>query len=371
MYLLKLITPFFYILTLFIVVVSNANTAELENVRMQLRWHHQYQFAGYYAAKHKGFYKEAGFDVEIIAGGPNKQPVNEVLSGRADFAEGNSEVLINQLQGKPLVGLAAIFQHSPSTLLTLASSGITSAEQLKHKTVMLAGNNDEADLIAMFHAVGITEKDIDILKSSYNPNDLINGNTLAFNSYKTNEPYFLEEKGIEYNLISPREYGIDFYSDILFTTEARVNNDPESVQRFKEASIKGWQYAIKHSEEVIQIILDHYSQSKSRNHMRFEALAVNSMVESELLPIGHIFPQRLEKMADVFIAQNMITDKSRLATFMFIPLNPISSQTLILLIFSALITLLSITTAIYISKMNWKLKKRSNHVEKRNNNFNL
>ena len=64
---------------------------ELEKVRMQLRWHHQYQFAGYYAAKHKGFYQEAGFDVEIIAGAPNRQPVTEVLAGRADFAEGNGK----------------------------------------------------------------------------------------------------------------------------------------------------------------------------------------------------------------------------------------------------------------------------------------
>ena len=338
-------------------MLSNVNAAELENVRMQLRWHHQYQFAGYYVAKHKGFYEEAGFNVEIVAGGPNKQPVYEVLSGRADFAGGNSEVLINQLQGKPLVGLAAIFQHSPSILLTLASSGITKAEQLKNKKVMLIGSNDDADLIAMFRAVGVSEDQVDIHKSSYNINDLIHGNTLAFNSYRTNEPFFLEEKGVEYNLISPQDYGIDFYSDILFTTEARVKKDPKSVQRFKEASIKGWQYAIEHSEEVIQIIVEHYSQTKSLNHIRFEALAVNSLVKSELLPIGHIFPQRLEKMADAFIAQNMVSNKDRLAKFMFVPPKPINSETLIWLISAALITLLSITIVIYISKMNWQLKK--------------
>ncbi len=140
------------------------NAAELEKVRMQLRWHHQYQFAGYYAAKYKGYYEQAGFDVEIVAGGPDIQPVPELLAGRADFAEGNSEVLINRLNGKPLVALAAIFQHSPSVLITMADSNITKAEQLKNKRVMLAGNNDDADLIAMFRAAGLKENQINIQK---------------------------------------------------------------------------------------------------------------------------------------------------------------------------------------------------------------
>ncbi|MGJ8690856.1 MAG: ABC transporter substrate-binding protein [Thalassotalea sp.] len=337
--------------------MSNIYAAELESVRMQLRWHHQYQFAGYYAAKHKGFYKDAGFDVEIIAGDPYTQPVNEILTGRADFAEGNSEVLINQLQGKPLVALAAMFQHSPSILLTLADSGITKAEQLKNKQVMLAGNNDDVDLIAMFRAAGISEQQVNIHKSTYNLNDLIIGNTAAFNSYSTNEPYYLEEKGIKYNIISPQDYGVDFYSDILFTTADRVKKDPEAVQRFKEASIKGWQYAINHSEEIIQVIFDEYSQKKSQNHMRFEALTVNSLVKSKLLPIGHMFPKRLEKMADVFIEQNMIIDKDRLEKFIFVPPTPISNKAYTWLISAGFITFLSIAVLVLILKMNWQLKK--------------
>ena len=305
----------------------------------------------------KGFYEDAGFDVEIVSGDPHTQPVNEILSGRADFAEGNSEVLINQLQGKPLVALAAIFQHSPSILLTMADSGITKAEQLKNKHVMLAGNNDDADLIAMFRAAGITEQQINIQKSSYNLNDLIDGKTFAFNSYLTNEPYYIEEKGLKYNVIAPRDYGVDFYSDILFTTEDRVKRDPESVQRFKEASIKGWQYALNHSEEIIQIIIDEYNQEKSHNHMRFEALTVNSLVKSDLLPIGHMFPKRLEKMADVFIEQNMVVDKDRLEQFIFSPPTPISSQAYTWLISAGFITFLSVAVLILILKMNWQLKK--------------
>ena len=348
----------FFIFFVFGLSINPAlNAAELEKVRMQLRWHHQYQFAGYYAAKYKGYYEQAGFDVEIVAGGPDIQPVPELLAGRADFAEGNSEVLINRLNGKPLVALAAIFQHSPSVLITMADSNITKAEQLKNKRVMLAGNNDDADLIAMFRAAGLKENQINIQKSTYKLNDLINGKTDAFNSYSTNEPFYIEEQGLKYNVIAPIDYGVDFYSDILFTSEERVKNNPESVQRFKEASLKGWQYAITHSEEIIKIIIRDYNRDKSLNHMRFEALTVNSLVKSELLPIGHMFEKRLEKMADIFLEQNMIVDKDNLAGFIFQPPQPLDSRTYTWLISAGFITFLSIAVLVLILRMNWQLKK--------------
>lgn len=341
--------------------ISCSQAADLEKVRMQLRWHHQYQFAGYYAAKHKGYYAEAGFDVDLIAGGPNVQPVPEILAGKVDFAKGNSEVLINRLNGEPLIALAAIFQHSPSVLLTMKSSNITRAEQLKNQHVMLAGNQDDADLIAMFRAAGLKENQINIHKSTYQVDDLISGTTAAFNSYSTNEPFCIEEKGFEYNVISPVDYGVDFYSDILFTTEERVNKNPESVERFKQATLKGWQYAIANSEEIIQIIIKDYNQEKSLNHMRFEALKVNSLVKSELLPIGHMFEKRLEKMADIFLEQNMIIDKERLKNFIFEAPAPIDSRAYTWLISAGFITFLSIAVLILILRMNWQLKKEIKH----------
>jgi len=99
-------------------------------IDLQLRWHHQFQFAGYYAAVAKGFYRQEGLEVRLHAGDPAHQSVQEVLSGRAHYASGNSEVLYKRLQGKPLVALAAIFQHSPSILLVRKDSGIGSVHDL-------------------------------------------------------------------------------------------------------------------------------------------------------------------------------------------------------------------------------------------------
>lgn len=104
---------FIFFLLALPVVTSGAETAgSLKPVTLQLRWHHQFQFAGYYAAIAKGYYREAGFEVKLQEGGPGKNTVEEVLSGSAQFGVTNSEILLHRPKGKPLVVLAAIFQHS-------------------------------------------------------------------------------------------------------------------------------------------------------------------------------------------------------------------------------------------------------------------
>jgi ABC-type nitrate/sulfonate/bicarbonate transport system substrate-binding protein len=95
-----------------------------EPIDLQLRWHHQFQFAGYYAAVQQGYYKKVGLDVVIHNGTPEKIPVNEVLQGHAQYGVANSELLLARLKGEPLVLLAAIYQHSPSVLLARKDAGI-------------------------------------------------------------------------------------------------------------------------------------------------------------------------------------------------------------------------------------------------------
>lgn len=293
----------------------------LEKIKLQLRWHHQFQFAGYYAAKHQGYYQQAGFDVDIIAGSPERQPVTELLKGNVDFAEGNSEVLHARLTGKPIIALAAIYQRSPSILLTKQSSSIRTVDDLKNKTVMLVDGRDshDVDLLAMLHAAQTPIDDINIISSSYQINDLYNNHVDAFNSYLSNEPFYLEERGIKYNALKPSDYGIDFYSDILFTSEAMAKKHPDKVNRFMAASLKGWQYALNRPEEIIQIIKNDYQSEKSFNHLRFEANTVRELIMPELISIGHIHPRRLQHMAEVFQQLGMVEDTKKLNGFIFHP----------------------------------------------------
>ena len=96
----------------------------LDRVSLQLKWKHQFQFAGYYAAVEKGFYRDAGLDVTLLEAPDNIEPAQAVLRGDAEFGIAASDLVLLRGQGRPVVALAAIYQHSPFILLALANRGI-------------------------------------------------------------------------------------------------------------------------------------------------------------------------------------------------------------------------------------------------------
>lgn len=294
-----------------------APSGQEDIVDLQLRWHHQFQFAGYYAAVEKGFYKEEGLQVRLHAGDPEHQPVSEVLSGRAQYAEGNSEVLYQRLQGQPLVALAVIFQHSPSVLLTLKSSEISSVHDLIGKNVMLANSDEDADFLTMLLNEGISFSQLNIIPSSYQLDDLISGKVDAFNSYTTNEPYFLKLHNIAYNIIDPGSYRVDFYSDILFTSEAELRDHPKRVEALRRATLKGWRYAMDNPEEIIDLLITKYQVDKTRDHLRFEAAEMRKLIFPDLIEIGHMNPGRWQHMAETFVKAGLVSEYDDLDGFMF------------------------------------------------------
>lgn len=290
-------------------------------IDVQLRWKHQFQFAGYYAAIAQGYYREEGLEVHLHEGGPNITPVEEVLSGRAQYAEANSELLYARLHGKPLVALAVIFQHSPSVLLARTDKGVRTVHDLIDKPVMLMDAQTDADFLAMFRSEGIPLEKLQLLPSSYQIEDLANGKVTAFNSYLTNEPFYLKQRGVDYNVISPVTYGIDFYSDILFTTQAEIDEHPQRVEAFRRATLRGWRYAMDNPEEIIDLLLNQYSVEKSRAHLEFEAQAMRPLVQSDLIEIGHMNPGRWQRMAETFLELGMVNNIDGLEHFIYDP-NP-------------------------------------------------
>ncbi len=306
-----------------LVTLSWATTSYAEQssnpIIIQLRWLHQFQFAGYYAAVEKGFYKEEGLDVVLRSGSPGHRPVTDVLSGSALYGEGNSEVLYRRLQGKPLVALAAIFQHSPSVLLTLKSSGIRSVHDLIGKKVMLSNKSEDADFLTMLTNEGIALSQVNIIPSSFNLEDLITGKVDAFNSYITNETYYLKQKNIEYNIIDPVTYRVDFYSDIFFTSESELRYHPQRVAAMLRATLKGWRYAMDHPEEIIDLLITKYKVNKTRDHLRFEADEIRKLIIPDLIQIGHMNPERFQHMATTFINSGMVKDEKYLDGFIYDP----------------------------------------------------
>lgn len=336
----------------------SAPSSQLDIVDLQLRWHHQFQFAGYYAALEKGFYKQEGIEVRLHQGDPTHQPVPEVLSGRAQYAEGNSEVLYQRLLGKPLVALAVIFQHSPSVLLTLQSSDIQSVHDLIGKKVMLANKVEDADFLTMFINEGISYSQLNIIPSSYQLDDLMTGKVDAFNSYSTNEPFFLKKHGIPYNVINPMTYSIDFYSDILFTSEQELRDNPKRVKAMRRATLKGWQYAMDHPEEIIDLLITKYKVTKTREHLRFEAAEMRKLILPDLVQIGQMNPARWQHMANTFIRVGLVEDDDNLDGFIYDnDPNHLPSWVLPALIIALILILVACSITYYLHRFNLRMRQ--------------
>lgn len=313
-----------YIAFLLIICFSETVTAS-EKIVVQLKWINQFQFAGYYAALEKGFYKEAGLDVILRPNGYNGSfvsPVDAVVSGDAQFGISNSGLVLDYLNGKPVVALAATLQHSAVSWLVLEKSGIRSIHDMVNKRLMTVFPLSESlELLEPFRAEGIDPKKLNLTQTIFDLQPLIDGKIDAYDAYVTNEPFLLEQKGIPYRIIDPRTYGIDFYGDVLFTSQAELQNNPERVEAFRKASMDGWRYAMAHPDEIIDLIVNKYAPQKNREHLRFEARAMWNLMQPDIIEIGHMNPGRWLRIAEIMTEHNRIIDDKILDSFIYTPDN--------------------------------------------------
>lgn len=283
----------------------------VESVVLQLRWLHQFQFAGYYAALEKGYYAREGLNVEIREAGPRAPtPLDEVTHGHAQYGVGNSGLVVAYQRGKPVVALAAIFQRSPNVWLSLDKSGISAPGDLADKRLMLTRSVENAELLLLFANEGIDVDRLDLIPSSFVIQDLIDGKVGAFNAYSSNEPFLLKRRGIPYRVLDPHDYGVDFYSDVLLTNQAELRAHPERVAAFRRASLAGWDYALSHPEEIVDLILNRYNQAKTRDHLPFEAAAIRALMQPDLVEIGHMNPARWRRIENASARLGM-SDRGR------------------------------------------------------------
>ncbi len=291
----------------------------IEKISVKLQWADQFQFAGYYIAKEKGFYRDAGLDVTIQKFDPKKLAVDEVMSGRSTYGIGRSSLLIDRMAGKKVVVLAAIFQTSPFILLSQKSSDIQTPRDLIGKRIMMTEDfQDTISIRAMLNSQDIRMGELEFLEHSYNPMDIANGKTDVMACYISNEPFTLREKGIETNAINPEAYGFDFYSDILFTSESEVRNHPKRVRAFVDATLKGWEYAFAHIPETAQLIRKHYNmQNKSLESLIYEGEVLKSLAYRGEQPLGSISADKFHRISDIYRVMGIHQNEKRLEGFIY------------------------------------------------------
>lgn len=278
------------------------NAKELRNISLQLQWKHQFQFAGYYIAKEKGFYTDSGFDVNIKEFDYGMSVPDEIVNKKSTYGVGRPTLIISKSNNANIVLLASIFQSSPNIWLAIKDKGISSLSDFKNKKVMVTGDaKEDATVMSMVFSEGMNLNNLNVIEHSFEIKDLINGKTDLMSSYISNEPFLLKEKGLEGIIFDPKNYGFDFYNDILFTNEDEIIKNEDDVRKFTQASIKGWEYAFENIEETVDLILKKYNtQSKSKEALIYEANELKKLAYYKTDKLGHIEKKKIEKIFDYY-----------------------------------------------------------------------
>lgn len=306
------IRRFLQLLTLVAAACFCTTAFALDAVTLQLKWTHAFQFAGYYAAQEQGYYRDAGLTVSIKEAQAGVDPVKEVVAGKAEFSTGSSSLLLERKAGKPVVVLAVIFQHSPYVLIARQTLSI---QDLADKHIMLEPQANE--LLAYLKSEGIPLDRITLHEHSHDLQDLISGKVNAISAYSIDQPYYLDRANFAYQTYTPRAAGIDFYGDNLFTSEHELKQHPERVKAFRAASLRGWQYAMGHPDEITNLILAKYSQRHPRQYFLFQATQMLALMHPELIEIGNMNPGRWRHIAESYADIGMLPKDFPLEGFLY------------------------------------------------------
>ncbi len=352
-----------------------------DTVVLQLPWFHQFQFAGYYAAQAQGYYEQEGLEVEIRAGmddnGYTQNPVEEVVFQRAQFGVTRSDLLVHHARGLPVVMLATVMQRTPAAFITLDRYHIKRLEDISDKPVSLPLIADKPDTVIDIEAVaalaraGVAVSQMNNRVENWDLDALVQGKIQVTFGFATDEPYILKQRGQTPHVISPMDYEIDLYGDLLFTSESTLRTDPDLVERFRRASLKGWDYALKHPEELALYILKTYPLRSDEYDLAFllhEAEALRDYIQPDLVELGYSNPARWKRIINVY-REIGITDPINLDRFIYQPADNNNLANWSGLILSVIIAMLIIIGWLIRARLH--LVKKVQHSEQRESQLRL
>ena len=304
---------------LFLVIFLNIDlySKDLTKVTIQLSWFDQFQFAGYYMAKEQGFYKDAGLDVQILPFSLGMNIPKMVNDGDVDFAIGRENLILEKAKYPKIIALAAIFQATPLVLLTTKDSGIDSFNKFENKKLMRTKDDgSEVSIKAMLASSKIDVKSIAQVEHSHNIYDLIDKKVDIISAYTSKAPYILQKEQIKYNIFYPKDYGFDMYSDFLITNIDKYNNDYNIVEKFKKASLKGWEYAYNNIEKSVDIIFEKYNtQNLSKEELIFEANELKKLSYLNISRLGDMKQEKVQRIYDLYNVMGYINNEFKIDNF--------------------------------------------------------
>ncbi|HJU17214.1 MAG TPA: ABC transporter substrate-binding protein [Stellaceae bacterium] len=320
-------------LALAVAAAALPGAAAAEKIVLQLDGPAQFEFAGYYAALWQGYYRAAGLDVTIKPGASPGQtpidPVREVTEGRARFGTGSARLLIRDAQGLPLLLLAPIFQSSGAMVYSRADTPFSSPGALLRPNVKIgrlpASTILDIELRTALKAEGIDPGTLHSVPIE--PGGAVaalqKGTVDAVIGSAWQVPWQAHERGLALKSFDPAAYRPEFYGDSLFTLQRFAAAEPETVAHFRAASLKGWEYALLHPQEMATRLLTELPQrmpvSDPSGFIHYQAELAGKLARYPGVPIGHSNPERWRHIAAAMAGAEAITRPVDLGDFLYDP----------------------------------------------------
>lgn len=260
---------------LLLTTASNASAQKLVPVKVQLKWFPQAQFAGFFVAQAKGYYRAEGLDVQFLPTG-DQSPIQTVATGTADFGTTwITDLLTARQQGIPVVHIAQLFQKSGYTLVALKSSGIKTPADFGGKRVGVWPSGNEYPAVALLKKYGLTTSldssvsnpSVQAVTYPFDPSIVFPDKVDLVSAMTYNEVNQIVGLGYpldKLQIFNASDYGINLLEDLIFTTERTLANrnfkgrgqsGEDIAARLVRATLKGWNYAVKNQKEAVQTVL--------------------------------------------------------------------------------------------------------------------
>ena len=302
-------------LFLSILILNITLFANSEKITLQLEWKHQFEFAGFYTAIEKGYYNDVGLEVEIKEFEDDINITEDVINGKSTFGISSSALILERLKGKPVVLVASYFKQNALALVT--KPHIKTPADLKNKKIMaLDWEMEHTSLGVMLKDFKIKSDDYTLVSHNYEIDKFINNEVDAMSIFITSQPFELDKLGVDYNILNPANFGIYSYDVELFTSESVVNKNPKMVKKFVEATNKGWEYAFKNKEEIVDLIYNKYTKRKTKESLLFEANKTEEIFKTNIFKIGAIAPELIKLNADLYTKLGLVSENFNITSLL-------------------------------------------------------
>ena len=295
------------------VVLADSGGQAADKLTLQLKWVTQAQFAGYFVAKDKGFYKDVGLDVTIKPGGPDINPSQVIAGGGADVVlDWMPSALATREKGVPLVNIAQVFQKSGLMLTCRKDSGIKTPADFKGKTLGVWFGGNEYPFLNWMAKLGLSTNGgpdgVTVLKQGFNVDPLLQKQAACISTMTYNEYVQVLDAGLKPDQLVVFKYeddGVATLEDGVYTLEKNLK-DPamaEKLARFLKASMKGWDYAVAHPDEGAAITLaNDETGAQTEAHQKFMMGEIDKLVGTNPKGTGYLDPAAYDRTVAILLS---------------------------------------------------------------------